>query len=511
MMNMLKKGFFLKVLFVLFVLAGYAGAQSKKHGGVLPLTSSSPEARRIAKEAMELYLDQVEQAKAIESLRKAIQIDPDFAMAHEFLTQISLDPGEQVLEQQKAFASRKHASAGEQLAIEWYQDALDHRLMSAIVKMNDLLRQYPQDKWVVWMTTWWLMTETQYDRAIAVYERSGISDSPGLMNNMGYAYAGMRQFDKAFALMDKYVAVMPKDPNPQDSYAEILRLAGQFQESIEHYQAALAINPEFYSSLFGIGDTYSLMGNQVQARKEYEAAFRKFPHLPELHLIQWQTREAITYVREGDYDGADRAFKNIARYAHSKRMSQVEADIYRQMAMYQQDAKRSLALLKKAESALSEHTNAAPALINQELAQILRARIEAALKLSDTKLVGREVSRLEKLSRSSNDKLIDVAYHGAAGTVAFSSGKYQDAIAELEEDSDNPLSLHLLAAAYQHAGNQAAAQGVSQTLVGVNDPTLEQALIVPSFRACYNDPACSGTTKTGEAGEPRHRSRPFLL
>lgn len=493
------------------VYAVCASAQAKKHAAVLPLTSNSPEARRIAKAAMELYLDQVEQAQAIESLRKAVKIDPDFAMAHEFLTQISLDPGEQVSEQQKAFATRSHASPGEQLAIEWYQDALDHKLMSAIVKMNDLLRQYPQDKWVVWMTTWWLMTETQYDRAIQIYERSGICDSPGLLNNMGYAYAGLRKFDRAFALMENYVATLPKDANPQDSYAEILRMAGHFHQSIEHYQAALAINPEFYSSKFGIADTYSLMGDQAQARKEYEIAFKKFPDLPELHQIQWKTREAFTYVREGDYEGADAAFRAIAGYAHSRHMSQVEADTYRQMAMYQQDPKLALHLLKKADSALAKRTNAATSLINQEQGQILRARVEAALKTGNNKLVRQSLARLQKLSETSNDKLIDIAYHGAAGAAAFAQGNYSDAIPHLEEDTSNPLSLHLLATAYQHVGNRDEARSTSEILANFNDPTLEQALIVPSFRACYNDPSCSGNTKSGEAEQPYRRSRPFLL
>ncbi len=486
-------------------------AQGKKHPAALPLTSKSGEARRIAKDDMELYLDQVEQAKAIASLRQAVQIDPDFAMAHEFLSQISLEPGEQVSEQQKAFATREHASTGERLAIEWYQDALDHKLMSAIVKMNDLLRQYPQDKWVVWMTTWWLMTETQYERAIQIYERSAICDSPGLMNNMGYAYAGLRKFDKAFALMENYVAALPQDANPQDSYAEILRLAGHFQQSIEHYRAALAINPEFYSSQFGIADTYSLMGDEAQARKEYEIAFQKFSSLPELHRIQWKTREAYTFVREGDYDGADRAFQAIADYAHAKNMSQVEADSYRQKAMYQQDPKHALGLLEKADAALAKRTNAAVTLINQESAQILRARVEAALKSGNHKLVDQSLARLKKLSESSNDKLIDVAYHGAAGAVAFSQGKYADAVAQLEEDADNPLSLHLLAAAYQHSGNRAEAQMASEKLANLNDPTLEQALIVPSFRACYNDPSCSANIKSGQAEQPYRRSRPFLL
>src|SRR6266702_3652100 len=262
---------------LLAATAGHAQL-AVRHAAVLPLTTKSPEARRLAEEAMMLDLDQVEQAKAIEILRKTVKIDPDFAMA-----------------------------------IEWYQDAMDHKLISAIVKMNDLLSRYPHDKWVVWMTTWWLTTETQYERSIEVYERSGISDSPGLMNNMGYSYAYLRQFDKAFAQMDKYVGALPQGANPQDSYAEILRMAGRFQESIEHYRASLAIDPEFYSSQFGIADTYSLMGDQTQARKEYEAGVRKCS-LPELHKILWQTREATTYVREGDYQGADRAFRAIADY-----------------------------------------------------------------------------------------------------------------------------------------------------------------------------------------------------
>src|SRR2546428_5826757 len=497
---------------VVLLVSGVVGRaqQTNRPTAVLPLTSKSPEARRLAEQAMVLDLDQVEQAEAIKMLRKAVNIDPEFAMGHEFLTQISLDPAEQVSEQQKAFATRNHASPGERLAIEWYQDAMDHKLISAIMKINDLLSRYPHDKWVVWMTTWWLTTGTQYERSIEVYERSGIADSPGLMNNMGYSYAYLRQFDKAFSLMDQYVAALPRDANPQDSYGEILRMAGHFEQSIEHYRAALAINPQFYSSQFGIADTYLLMGNQVRARKEYEIGFRKFS-LPELHKIQWQTREAITYVREGNYAGADRAFQAIAEYTHSKNMSQVEADTYRQMAMYQQNAKHALALLNKADAALHEGKNAMQAAIRQESAQILRARVEIALKARNNKTVNSSLAKLAELSQSSDDKVIDSAYHGAAGAVAFSDGKYNEAIAHLEEDENNPLSLELLAAAYQNSGDRAQAQHTAETLANFNDPSLEQALVVPTFRTCYQDPACSGSIKSGEKQQQHRRSRPLLI
>jgi len=471
-----------------------APAQTNPLNAALPLTTKSPEAKRLVEEALTLYLDRVEQEQSIEILRKAVQIDPDFAMGHEFLAQISLDSAEQVGEQEKAFATRNHATNSEQLVIEWYQDAAEHKLIPAITKMNDVLNQYPHDKWVVWMTTWWLQNQAQYERSLAIYERSGITDSAGLINNMGYAYASIRQFDKAFAMMDKYVASMPNDSNPQDSYAEILRLAGRFNQSIEHYRTSLVINPEFYSSQFGLADTYSLMGDQVRARREYEIGFQKFT-LPELQQILWRTREAATYVREGDYDGAQHAFQAIADYAHTRQNSQAEADTYRQMAMCEQNPKQAMVYLGKAEAATQDGKNALRIAISQELAQVLRARVELALKMGNKDLGNSTLARLEKMSESADDKLIESAYHGAAGAVLFSQHKYDQAISHLEEDTSNPLSLKLLAAAYQKIGYSAGAKRTTETLTNLNDPTLEQALVVPAFRKC-GEGACGGNTKS---------------
>jgi tetratricopeptide (TPR) repeat protein len=483
------------------LLAGAAAQQQvvstpNPQTAVLPLTTKSAEARRLVDQAWTLYIDRVEQAQAMEKLRRAVKLDSDFAMGHELLAQISLDTAEQVKEQEKAFATRKHATQAEQTVIEWYQDVSDARLIPAITKMNDALSQYPHDKWLVWMTTWWLMNQTQFDRSIAIYERSGINDSAGLLNNMGYDYAGLRQFDKAFLQMDKYVAAMPGDPNPQDSYGEVLRLAGRFDQSVERYRAALAINPEFYSSQFGVADTYSLMGDQVRARKEYEIGFQKFS-IPQQHWILWKTREAGTYVREGNYPGADRAFELIAAYAHSEHIDQVEADTYRLMAMYQEHPKQALALLDRADAALREGKNAMRASIVEESAQILRLRVEIAVKAGKLDTARPIVAKLSEMSESSNDKLVEVAYEGAAGTVSYSEGKFDEAIAHLEEDSNNPLSLKLLAAAYQKIGYAAGAKRIDETLSNLNDPTLEQALVVPAFRKCFEDPACNGSLNAG--------------
>jgi tetratricopeptide (TPR) repeat protein len=208
--------------------------------------------------------------------------------------------------------------------------------------------------------------------------------------------------------------------------------------------------------------------------------------------VQWQTREAETYIREGDLKGADHAFQAIADDAHSKHMSQVEADAYRQMAMYQLDPKQAQQFLSKAEAALKEGKNSMPASIHQEQAQILRAQVELAVKAGNRQSVHTLLVRLSEMAASSNDRLIDTAYQGAMGAAAFSQHKYDEAISHLEEDKSNPLSLKLLAAAYQKIGYSAGAKRTSETLANLNDPSLEQALVVPAFRKCYEDPSCTG-------------------
>ncbi len=495
------------VLILLCATSTFAAKNSKPKQqtpappATIQFTTSSPEAGRLTQKALDIYLDQVQQVESINLLHKALALDPEFAMGHELLAQISLDSAEQVREQAKAFADKDYASPAEREVIEWYQDASDHNLLFAITKMNDLLGQYPHDKTLVWMTTWWLMTEAQYDRAIAIYEKSGITDSPGLMNNMGYNYAYSRRFDKALAMMDKYVAALPNESNPQDSYAEISRLAGRFEQSIEHYRASLAIDPNFYSSQFGLADTYSIMGDQARARREYEAGFHKFS-LPEQQDTLWRSREAATFIREGDFDWADRAFQAIADNAHAHHTSLAEADTYRQMALYQPDSTHALELLSKADAAVAAGENSNKTALQQEAAQILRARVELAVKMGNKKIAKPSLDTLAEMSNDANDTLIDLAYHGAAGAMFVSDGKYHDAIAQLEQDMNNPLSLKLLITAYQKTGDTTAAAHAVDLLSNFNDPTVEQALVVPEFRRCAQDPTCNGGVKSAASSSP---------
>ena len=93
-------------------------------------------------------------------------------------------------------------------------------------------------------------------------------------------------------------------------------MAGNFEGSLKHYRAALKIDPDFVTSQVGLGDTYALMGNQEQARIEYDKAIR-YAH-NEADRLDYSMQKAMTWVRDGNFSEADKLFQEIAQTAHAK-------------------------------------------------------------------------------------------------------------------------------------------------------------------------------------------------
>jgi len=303
---------------------------------------------------------------------------------------------------------------------------------------------------------------------------------------VAYCYARTRQFDKAFVAMKRYTELLPNESNPQDSFAEISRMAGRFDDALVHYRASLKIDPNFTMSQIGIGDTYALMGEETRARAEYSVVMPKAPN--KILSAQWSLQMAITWVREGDYAGADKAFRALAAQAHQDGIGNMEAEAYRSMALYQKDHSSAMALFKQAESAVQEAHDVPRLLLDQELASILRARIERAVEDKDAVMAKTDLKRLEQLSSSSGDGQVEMFYEGALGTFAFSKGNYPEAIAHLKSEARNPYSLLRLYAAYEKTGGKEDADQVAEELAGFNEPVIEQALVVPQFRKAHAAP-----------------------
>ena len=453
--------------------------------GVLPITTKSKQARELYLRGM-VKLENLHAEAAFQDFHKAVQLDPDFALAHIIISFPTVDPtaepAEQVAARDRARAAKSKVSRGEQLFIDWISESSEGHMIPAIQAMNELLEQYPKDKHLLWLAGVWVENQQEISKAIQIFERAMQLDAKfaAPLNEGAYCYARQRMFDKAFDAMKRYTALLPNEPNPHDTYAEILRMAGKFDEALAEYRMSLKVDPGFVESQLGLADTYALMGEESRARSEYAIAISHARS--KMQAAQWGLNSAITYVREHDYKRADNAFLAVAHQAHESDLPVAEAEAYRMMSAYQPESAAALQLLQQAEQGLLEKHKVPPAVLQQELAVVLRERVLRAAHDGNLSLAGVAVAKLSQMSESSHDQLITLAYHGAAGALLVAQGKYEDALSQLEEDDRNLNSLKLMVIANQNSGHSDAAEQISKKLANWNEPTLEHALIAPEFR-----------------------------
>jgi tetratricopeptide (TPR) repeat protein len=470
------------VLFLSACLATPAYAHHLKQGDTasLPITTTSAQASALYEKGMQdyenLYLE-----RCNDDWRAAVKEDPNLAVAWAWIAFNSTDPKEASAAREKAKAAAAKTTPGEQLMVAWIAKIQEGDFIGGISAMNDLLEMYPKDKHLLYLAGNWLMGEEGADQAETMMLKALAIDKnfPPALNDLAYAEARTRHFDKAFAAMDRYVALLPKEPNPQDSYGELKRMAGDFEGSLQHYRLALKIDPDFVTSQLGLGDTYALMGNQEQARVEYDKAIR-YAH-NEADRLSYTMQKAMTWVREGKFAEADKVYLEVAATAHAKEQDLQEAQAYRHVAEYQTDDHASLKYLQSAEDALG-HRMISKSDKDDELARILRVRTVRAAHAGDSALAETSLKQLEAMAGASRNRVIQTSYNGAAGTLLMDQKKYEEAIDYLEEDRDNPFTMELLVQAYYQSGQSEKLAEAETRLRGTNVPTIEQALVVPAAR-----------------------------
>src|SRR5215467_7025523 len=185
---------------------------------------------------------------ALRDWREALQLDPNFALAYTWICFTTTDPAEESKDRAAAEGLIDSVTPAEQLMIRWMAGAHENHYIQGIQAMNDLAQTYPHDKRLNFLIGYWLYKLDEYERSRMFTERALAEDGKyaTAYNQLGYLYSRERQYDKAIAAMEKYVSMLPDQPNPHDSLGEMLRLSGRFNEALEQYRTALKIDPTFY-------------------------------------------------------------------------------------------------------------------------------------------------------------------------------------------------------------------------------------------------------------------------
>lgn len=463
--------------------SGSTSAMSAPTSDTIPVTTKSEEARRLYEEGVHDEFDLLYVSRGVETIRKAVKADPKFAQAHAMLAFNTTNPAEGEHSRAMARLYMNSATPDEQKLIQFLNGTKDGHLVSAIAAMNDLFERYPRDnRFIAMAGTWMCSNNQEFDRGAAILERALKNDpnyAPAL-NNVAYcyAYAGRAQLSPPY--MERYVAALPGQPNPLDSYGEILRMMGDFKGALAHYEASNKMVPGF--SQIGIATTYALMGDQDRARSEYDKAI-ELEQDPGTKVTD-QMLKAMTYFRENRLAEGRKAYLALGLAVHKdSRFPVAEAEIHRTLALFDTDVKASMRDLRDAELVLSEKHAISRDEHDTELATIIQTRTFIAAQANMKPEAERALAPLSAMARTSRSTPIQRSYHSANGAVLFLDGRYAMAVSEFQEDPRNPLSLRLLAEAETKAGEPVAGQQVLVTLAAINDERVESAVAVPQARA----------------------------
>ncbi|MDQ6652261.1 MAG: tetratricopeptide repeat protein, partial [Acidobacteriota bacterium] len=280
-------------------------------------------------------------------------------------------------------------------------------------------------------------------------------DYSAAYNLLGYAYRQNVDYAKAEEAFQKYIELIPNDPNPYDSYAELLLKMGKFDESITQYRKALEIDPNFINSHQGIAAALMYKGNPDEAAAELQKILEK-------SRSDAEQRTALFALTVVDIDSGkmDSALQEVDKqYALGEKTKdipamtgdlQLKGNIMLEMGKYD-DAKalfeRGLKMTQ--DSNLSQQIKDNAKLFHHyNLARV-------ALGKKDLARAKTEAEQFRKGTEALKNPVQTRQAHQLVGIIALEEKNYDRAVSELQQaNQQNPYDLYRLCQAYQGKGDK---------------------------------------------------------
>ena len=453
-----KWGLTLLPLLALGVLA--AGCGQGGQAGKIGITTKSKEARQAYLEARGLA-EGLRAQNSIEHYQRAVSLDPDFALAELGLANTSPTAKEAFEHLRKAVALAGKVSKGERLLILATEAGFNSNLARQKGHLDELAAAFPRDERAQMNLGAYLYGVQDYEGAIALLTKA-TELAPGYApayNVLGYSYREMGRHPDAKRAFERYIELIPNDPNPYDSDAELLLKMGRFAESIGTYRKALSFDSLFVSSHIGVATNQLYMGKP----KDASATLAR---LYDLARDNGERRVALFAMAVVATDGGkladalaqvDRAYAVAEKTGDVASMSgdlQNRGDILVEMGRYDEAKatfEHSLKLIQDSDLAAD---------IKENAAFIQRYdNVEVALGRRQLEVAKTEAAEFQKDVAAKENPVLTKLAHELAGIVALAQKDYPAAIAELQQASQqDPYNLYRLALASQASGDPVKAR-----------------------------------------------------
>ena len=289
----------------------------------------------------------------------------------------------------------------------------------------------------------------------------------------------------AEAAIRRYTELIPDDPNPFDSYAELLLKVGRYGEAIGMYRKALALDPGFTASYVGIACAQMYQDRPVEARAEVEELLRHAHDDGDRRQAYFVS--TLTYVEEGKTaEAIGEMEKEFAIAEKAGDAAAMGADLATMAAIRFEagDVQEAERLYGRAadvveHSGLADQVKAITRLGNRYNTAMIAAARGASDRAWD------EASTMQHDAEALGNTFLTRQAHEAKGRIALLRKDARRAIDELHLASDlNPYNLYRLGLAHRALGEEQEAQRWFKAAAGFNGlPLLNYAFVRARARA----------------------------
>jgi tetratricopeptide (TPR) repeat protein len=448
--------------------------------GKVPVTTTSAEARTAYLKGRELG-ENLRGHDSREFLMKAAAQDPGFALAQYLLALNAPTAKEFFVHLKKAVSLAPKASEGERLMILGLEAGSNADTKKQREYYEKLVAAYPGDERAHFLLGGSYFGQQDYPKTIREY-RTSVDVAPDFApayNLLGYALRATGDYAGAEKAFKKYIELIPGDPNPYDSYAELLMKMGRFDESIAMYRKALAVDANFAPSRTGIASNLMFQNKHEAARAEAWKAYQAARNDGERRGALFAT--AVAYADEGKFDQALAELKK--EYAVAEKINDAAAMSADAVAMG-----NVLLEAGKPEEALKKYSHALELQERSDLSQ----EVKENARLVHHYNLGRVAARTKDLARAKqhadafmkgatakkNDGQIRQA-HELAGVIALKEKQFDQALTHLgKANQQDPYVLYLTGKAYKGKGDQGKAADMFRQAANFNAlPTLNSAFV----------------------------------
>lgn len=269
----------------------------------MTITTSSEEALELFLEGRDLYFMTKNDSAAM-LFDKAIELDPNFAMAYDFRAWSGTDNISRKKARKKAFDLIDKVSLGEKYWILFDDAWADNDYDNTIKYLDSFLLLYPEDKHGVYFAgAAHHYLAFDYEKALHYYDKTLELDEKFILAYVDKknAQINLGQFDKAEKTIQQHIKLLPDEAIPYFSYGQLLTKLGRFDESIEQHNIALEKDPELKYTNYQLGHNYTLKGEYEKAREYYwKFTDQEDPETKKLGPLFF---EAVTYLYEDTLGG----------------------------------------------------------------------------------------------------------------------------------------------------------------------------------------------------------------